>query len=150
MATSAFKLKSTTMTEKIIYSIVAFLIWLPLVTDQFLLEPKSVSGKIEQISAPTGTGHKGFKAARIKIKEPNKYPVEYSVNPYVANNLIKNQATTIYESRVLFRVLKVEQGELVVSNNQGGINMAILLAIFLIPAYFFLAIGNALFRKVRQ
>ena len=150
MTASAFKLKSITMSEKIIYSIVAFLIWLPLVADQFLLEPKPVSGKIGTISAPTGTGHNGFKAARIKVKEPNKYPVEYSVNPYVASNLIKNHVVTIYESRLLFRVLTVEQEGAIASNNYGGLNMAILAAIFLIPAYFFLAIGNVLFRKIRQ
>lgn len=140
---------ATNLTEKVIYFVVAILIWLPLVADQFLLEPKLIEGNIEKISLPVGGRYKGFESVKVRIKEPNKYPVEYSFNLYAAKKLIVNHPVAIYETRLLFRVLKVEQESVVLSNNYGGLNMAILMGIFLIPAYFSLAIGKAIFRKLR-
>lgn len=137
------------LTEKMIYSIVAFLIWFPLVADQYLLEPKIVAGNIEKISATVGSNHKGFETVKIRLKEPNKFAVEYSVNPHVAKNLKENHIATIYESRLLFRVVEVEQDDVELSNSFGGLNMTIVIVIFLIPAYFLLTTACVVFRKSR-
>jgi hypothetical protein len=134
--------ESPNLMEKMIYSIVAFLIWLPLVADQYLLEPKILVGNIEKISATVGSNHKGFEVVKIRLKEPNKFSVEHSVNPNVAKNLKENHIATIYESRLLFRILKVEQDDVELSNSYGGLNMVIIVVIFLIPVYLFLKAGR--------
>lgn len=138
------------LTEKMIYSIVAFLIWLPLFADQYLLEPKIVVGNIEKISVAVGRNHKGFETVKIRLKELNKFSVEYSVNPHVAKTLKENHTATIYESRLLFRILKVEQDDVEASNSYGGLNVTIVIVIFLIPTYFLIAVGCVLQRKYRQ
>jgi len=126
--------RTTTMEERIIYWVVALLIWIPLVTDQYLLEHKSVEGVITSIATPIRT-HKGFKSVAIKLKEPNAFAKEYSVNSPVAEKLSVNLKTTLYESRLLFRVVSVEQNGVLISNRMGGMNMVILVAILLLPLY---------------
>lgn len=138
---------TTNLTEKVIYFVVAISIWLPLVADQFLLEPKLIEGNVEKISLPVGGRYKGFESVKVRIKEPNKYPVEYSFNPYAAKKLIVNHPVAIYETRLLFRVLKVEQGGVVLSNNYGGLNMAILVTVILGPAFFLIFISKIIYNR---
>lgn len=144
---TAFNHGATNLTEKFIYFIVAILIWLPLVADQFLLEQKLIVGNVEQISAPLGGRYKGFESVKVRIKEPNKNSVEYSFNPNAAKKLIVNHQVAIYESRLLFRVLKVEQEGVVLSNNYGGLNMAILVTVILGPAFFLIFISKIIYNR---
>lgn len=54
------------MEERIIYWVIALLIWIPLVTDQYLLEPKSIEGVVTSIAEPI-RANKGFKFVAIKL-----------------------------------------------------------------------------------
>lgn len=137
------------MEERIIYWVVALLIWIPLVTDQYLLEPKLVEGLITNISEP-GRSHKGFKSVVIKHKEPNSFAKAYSVNAPVAEKLSVNVKATLQESRLLFRIVGVEQNGVLISNRMGGMNMVILVAIFLLPLYLLSLLFLWLYRKSKM
>ncbi|QEY16379.1 hypothetical protein D0C16_10535 [Cellvibrio sp. KY-GH-1] len=137
------------MEERIIYWIVALLIWIPLVTDQYLLEYKSIEGVVTHIAEPIRS-QKGFKSVSVKIKEPNAFAKEYSVNPSVAEMLSINVKVTLHESRLLFRVVGIEQNGVLASNRNGGINMVILGAIFLLPLYLLSLSFLWLYRKFKR
>ena len=137
------------MEERIIYWVVALLIWIPLVTDQYLLDPKSIDGVVTSIAEPI-RANKGFKFVAIKLKEPNSFAKEYSVNSPVAEKLSLNVKTTLHESRLLFRVVSVEQNGVLISNRMGGINMVILVAIFLLPLYLLALSFLWLYRKYKR
>jgi len=141
--------RTITMEERIIYWVVALLIWIPLVTDQYLLEHKSVEGVITNIATPIRT-NKGFKSVVIKLKEPNAFAKEYSVNSPVAEKLSLNAKATLHESRLLFRVVSVEQNGVLISNRMGGINMVILVAILLLPLYLLSLSFLWLYRKCKR
>jgi hypothetical protein len=141
--------RTITMEERIIYWVVALLIWIPLVTDQYLLEPKSIEGVVTNIAGPIRT-NKGFKSVVIKLKEPNALAKEYSVNAPVAEKLSINGKATLHESRLLFRVIGIEQSGMFISNRMGGINMVILVAIFILPLYLLLLIFLWLYRKYKR
>lgn len=137
------------MDEKIIYLIVALLIWFPLVTDQYLLEYKFIEGVVTHISLPSRS-NKGFKTTNISIKEPNRLAVGYSVNSFVAEKLSINSDARLYESRLFFRVMGVDQGGAHISNNGGGINRVIMLAIFMLPLGFLAGLIKFVYRKIRK
>lgn len=86
----------------------------------------------------------------IKLKEPNAFAKEYSVNSPVAEKLSLNAKATLYESRLLFRVVSVEQNGVLISNRMGGINMVILVAILLLPLYLLSLSFLWLYRKSKR
>ena len=148
-AATELNVRTITMEERIIYWVVALLFWIPLITDQYLLEPKPIEGVVTNITEPIRT-NKGFKSVVIKLKEPNSLAKEYSVNSPVAAKLSLNGKAILYESRLLFRVVSVEQNGVLISNRMGGINMVILVAILLLPLYLLSLSFLWLYRKPKR
>ncbi len=110
--------------------IVALLIWLPIVLDDFLLSNSVSLVKVVSI----GESSKGF--SLVQVKENNHFPALSSISYAVAKRLQVGDAATIYKSHLFERVLEIEVRGKVYSNvYNGGINLIIRLGNILLAFY---------------